>query len=200
MTNENECVPFRIGNDDIESGPRLGGRPPDGIEPRSILEARYFATIPLRTDPNEELSIFFPMRGDVVAASSGVLHTNFIEVIVHPESTRGGSNNHRSPLPEHPLFLLPSRDDFFEDDEGQVVVESHHKLGGRPFLIHDDPETERALRLLSAAGYHHIVQFDFPAGGDDAIIDGPWPFIDGMFHLFGRRNGEMWNWQWFWDF
>lgn len=195
----NQCLPFTIGAADDGTGPRIGGRPPDRISPRAMAEARYFATLPLSTGPSMELSLFFPMEGEVVAARSGVIHESFIAVIVHETSRRSFSDTSRSALPEHSLVLLPQKEDSFIDEEGVPVIESHHKLGGRPFLIHNEAALDEGVRSLSAAGFSHIVQFDFPAGGEDAVLDGPWPFVDGMFHLFGRARDDAWEWRWFWE-
>lgn len=197
--NLNECVPFRIDIDDFDSGPRLGGRPPDGIRPRDDTEAQYFATLSLSSDPAEELSLFFSMKGDLVAASSGKIHSSLIDVIVHSPRRRAISASGSSPLPEHALVLMPKRDDTFVDDEGIATIESHHKLGGRPFLLHNEVELERDITALADAGYRQVLQFDFPAGGEDAIVDGPWPFGDGIFHLFGRCSAGTWDWRWFWE-
>lgn len=196
--NLDECTPLVIGPADHGRGSRLGGRPPDGIEPRVIPNARYFATIVLTTHPTEEASLFFPMAGDVVAAPSGTIHSGLIEVIVHGESRRG-TTNHSGGLPEHSLVSLPTRHDWSEDEEGRVTIESTHKYGGRPFLIRREEVIEAAVRDLFDTGYFQVLQLDFPVGDDDVVVDGPWPFADGMFHLFGRRAGATWDWRWFWD-
>lgn len=160
--------------------------------------AHYFATIPFSIEPLTEISIFLFMNGDVVAAQSGVLHSDLIHVVMHPESRRRAADA-PALLPGHALELLAPKEDWFVDDEGRTVVESCHKLGGRPFLISEDAAIARALTEISEGGFRQVLQFDFPAGGDDAAIDGPWPFVDGMFHLFGRQQGAAWEWRWFWD-
>lgn len=194
-----ECVPFRIGSNDPGAGPRMGGAAPEGITPRALPAAQYFATLPLSTDPARDLSIFFAMAGDTVAAPSGAIHDSFIEVITHDPARRSTTAAPASPLPAHSLLLLPPKKDKFVGDDGAVTVEPHHKLGGRPFLLHNEPRLEDEVQSLFAAGYHHVVQFDFPVGGGDALVDGPWPFVDGVFHLFGRPSLGAWEWRWFWD-
>jgi hypothetical protein len=193
-----ECTPFNVGSGDSREGPRIGGRPPAGIEPSRHAAARYFATLPLADNGEEEISLFFPMNGDVVSAQSGIVHDDGIDVVVHSPSRRG-DGPYPTPLPEHPLVMGSPKSDRVADDGGELVPESGHKLGGRPFLIQNERSLVEAVRTSILAGYRQVVQFDFPAGGGDAVFDGPWPFVDGMFNLMGRRVGSEWEWRWFWQ-
>lgn len=196
--NPDECTPLNIGRGDSTSGSRVGGRPPLGISPRLVATARYFATIGISNDPVQEISLFFPLNGDVVAARSGQIHRDGIEVVVHGESRRD-LHALATPLPEHPLIVQARTSDWITDEEGEASIRAGHKVGGRPLLLHNEAAIEKALADLDANGYRHVLQFDFPVGGDDALFDGPWPFGDGMFHLFGRCTEGLWEWQWFWD-
>lgn len=197
--NPEECVPFTVGQGDSNEGSRVGGAAPAGVRPLSE-DFTYFATFRIQDDPAEEISIFLKLKDDVVTAESGTLFDDLIDVVSHPPSSRGPVDGIASKLSAHPILIQPSRGDWMVDDSGEQLIESQHKLGGRPFLINNETDLENGLAELQHNGFRQIVQFDFPSGGGDALVSGPWPFITGMFHLLGRQDGGRWEWRWFWEF
>jgi hypothetical protein len=80
------------------------------------------------------------------------------------------------------------------------AIESGHKLGGRPYCVVDDPERDRLLESLGARGVVQVLQLDSPGvEGDEGVVDGEWPFLDGIFHLFGAAPFACADWYWFWE-
>ena len=101
-----------------------------------------------------------------------------------------------SELSEHPLVLGPEADDWFLE-EGEEVVDSRHKLGGRPYTIHDPPDYFSGTREAAELGMVHFLQFDFPGQGEE--VEGNWPWGGGMFHVFYRGPLYAAEWASFWE-
>lgn len=188
-----------IGSGDGQTGPRLGGRPPDGLtHPSMTGDCRYFLTVPVCDAPSLELSVFINRRFDVLIRTSGDLcRDERVLLLCHPVSQRAVSSPFASELSEHPLVLGPEADDWFVE-EGEEVVYSDHKLGGRPYTIHDPPEYIEGTRDASVLGMHHFLQFAFP--GPTEQVEGSWPWGDGLFHVFWRGQLHAAEWAAFWEF
>ncbi len=73
--------------------------------------------------------------------------------------------------------------DRIDDGAGKEVPVSSHKLGGRPYCI-QEPELPGADELLTD-GWTQVLQLDFPARSP---VRGAWPFLDGLFNVFMRRD------------
>jgi len=195
-------VPFNVGQGPNEAGPRLGGRPPANVLPRTSNEfICYFLTIPLSVEPSQEVSVFTSSNFDRLLKACGNLNEEgLVQVVVHSSSRRGKSLELSSSLSEHPLLLLEPREDWLMSDEGERIVASFHKLGGRPYFIQGKLGLEAAVRRLMAAGFAQVLQMGFPAvRGDTGEVEGDWPFGDGMFHLFGMAPFGPGDWRWFWE-
>jgi hypothetical protein len=195
------CLPVRVGDGTSETGPRLGGDPPQGILPSNqLLLTRYFATVPISLEPDLEASIFLSFDFAQMAKYSGILcNDELVQVVIHEPSRRGSQSQLSSNLSAHPLIIKDFQTDWVIDD-GIQLVESGHKIGGRPYIIHNEPSIHEESAKIMADGFVQIIQLDFPGGGGDAIVSGDWPFADGMFHLFGKVSSNNWEWKWFWEF
>jgi len=82
---------------------------------------------------------------------------------------------------------LPER-----EREGSVEesVWSHHKIGGRPFLLDVGPQ--EAIQGESAPDLIHVLQLCFPDNLDLAMA-GNWPFGEDNFHLFmDQASNRFW--------
>ena len=196
------CVPFNVGEGPSDIGPRLGGQPPAGVAPISNdRSCRYFLTVPLIGEPAHDVSVF--VRDDaraLVTVSSSLQPEGLIEVIVHQPAARSVSSAYASTLSEHPLVLSAPQADWLRSDDGECIVASFHKLGGRPYFVQRHDTLERAVDRALAHGYDHVLQIDFPAlPGDVAQVAGDWPFGDGLFHLLGRPPLNRGDWLWFWQ-
>jgi hypothetical protein len=146
------------------------------------------------------MTVYTSFDFETMAANRGVLgSSNLVQVLFHQETIRGDWTPESSGLSEHPLRIGETADDWFEDD-GERIIESGHKFGGRPYLTRPNPTLEEQIRLIEDGGFVHVLQIDFPGGGEDAIVDGDWPFGTGMFHVFAQPpfNNPRCYWLWEW--
>ena len=190
---------IQIGSGPSTSGPRLGGRPPAGVHhPAMQLDCRYFVTVPVCSDPALELSIFVNRDFATLIRSRGQLYRDDrVLLLTHGPSVRAADSPCTSALSEHPLMLGPEVDDCALGDDGELVVDSRHKIGGRPYTIHDPPEFIPGTKEAAQLDMRQYLQFDFPGYGEN--VSGSWPWGDGLFHVFFR--GPIWGAEWaaFWE-
>ena len=178
----------------------LGGHAPEGILPASQSEPlRYFATVPIASDPPLFASIFVADLESLMRARGQVNETGLVSIVVHARKQRGASSPLNSPLSEHSLLLAEPASDQVEDDDGLLTARSGHKIGGAPHLVRRKTALLAALESLRQDRYVLVAQFDFPHG-EDVVVSGDWPFADGMFALFGREPFQEPDWRWCWDF
>jgi hypothetical protein len=141
---------------------------------------RYFATVPIATEPDLFASIFVADLETIMPVRARANEADHLKLVVHPLATRAmASSVHDSLLSEHALELLPVSDDWIEDEEGARVVRPDHKLGGRPHLVRERATLVATLNGLRETGYFVVAQFDFPTG-EDSVVSGDWPFADGL--------------------
>jgi hypothetical protein len=153
-------------------------------------------TLPLSADPQLFASVFITcsFRELLKARNRGFRTDERITVITHGDDLpRSSSGLWASELSPHPLRIGEARSDQSKDDEGGVVINSDHKIGGEPYCI-QEPELPGAAELFKQ-GYVQVLQLDVP-GAADGGIRGNWPFGDGLFNLFGRPPFEQ-DFQWF---
>lgn len=199
------CLPITVGSGSSEDGARLGGTPPKDVVPTKKREAaRYFATLPLTADAGTEISIFLSFDFDEMARVSRRMlgpWDNLVEVVVHEKRSRNTStNDFVSELSPHPLLIHGEAPDWFVTG-GEKVVESGHKIGGRPYLEQPRTQILDELQGVISTGFRQFVQLGFPSGAHDAPVAGDWPFADGIFHLLVKANvKEHVEWRWFWEF
>jgi hypothetical protein len=200
-SNPLSCVPLRVVDKPGLTGSYLGGRPPAGVSPpASPTPLRYFATVPIATEPDLFASIFVADLETIMPVRARANDADHLKVVVHPLATRAtASSLQDSPLSEHALELLPVSDDWIEDEEGARVVRPGHKLGGRPHLVRERATLVATLNSLRETGYFVVAQFDFPTD-EDSVVSGDWPFADGVFVLLGREPFGHADWRWYWDF
>lgn len=181
------CTPFHVGEPDTGFGSRMGGLAPAGVVPsRMTASTRYFLTLSGYPREGIDLSIFLHFSVDQMLESAGRPDFgSLVEVVLHEPRPRGPSTTLASELPPRELIVGEAKEDWFVDQGGHMMVESCHKLGGRPFLENAPAYFEAALDELASAGFAQFIQFDFPALEGDSIVDADWPFATGMFHVFG---------------
>jgi len=178
--------PLRIGasQEDSENGPRLGGRPPKGLD-LSLLspDAKYVLTVPVCEDPALDLSVFVncAFRTFVGAMNNGAQSDDRVRLLLHAPTPRGTALDHGSRLSEHPIYIGEPEQDLTSNDDGGFMFHSGHKLGGRPYCIQELEFPD--LARLEKEGFLQLLQVDFPAESD---VRGSWPFMDGLFNVFGR--------------
>ncbi len=191
--------PIAIGSGASETGPRLGGRPPAGVQTSAMTsDCRYFMTVPLCSATSLELSVFINRDFNTLIEDSGELfRDNRVLLLTHGESERAVASPTTSDVSEHPLLLGAEEDDW-RIEEGEEVVRSCHKLGGRPYTMHDPPEFIEGTREAAELGMRHFLQVDFPGYGEH--VSGDWPWGDGLFHLFCRGDIRTAEWACFWEF
>ncbi len=180
---------FRIGDGESNSGPRLGGFAPD-LETALPLArgSQYVLTFPFLQVPQVFVSVFVNGGVDELwkSMNDGLQADDRIVAVRHGATPRGGSDRFASPLSSHPLVVGATCEaDLVDDGEGDRVVSSAHKFGGRPYCI-QEPELVGAERLLDN-GLVQALQLDFP-GYADGNVSGDWPFADGLFNLFLKAD------------
>lgn len=187
------CHELHIRADGVGDG-LLGGHPPRGASPRGVTKnTRFFATLPL--NQTLDVSLFLHFDFDAMWDARGVVQTEqtLIEVVTHERAETRNRSEWRSELPAMSLEIGPQVRDEARDGGGPLP---HHKLGGCPRLVWEREETVSELSTLAAGGGKLFAQFAFPSSSD-AIVDGDWPFGDGLFHAFMGPGGSKW---WFlWD-
>lgn len=202
---ERLCLPVTVGPGDIEVGPRLGGKPPQGVNPSTrVATTRYFVTLPVSADGEVEVSIFLSFDFDQMANAAGRVQgpaDELIEVIVHGRSVRkAGTPEHISELSPQRLVIHNESPDWFITG-GTKVIDSGHKIGGRPYIEQPRSSMLNELQAAATAGFRQFAQIGFPSGQHDAAVEGDWPFADGVFHLLVRQHEtERLEWRWMWDF
>src|SRR5262249_11392441 len=121
------CVPLRIVDADGSRGAYLGGRPPARVSPASATPPmRYFATVPIASDPDlfvsistADLEALMPLRGRVNEPIG-------VDLVVHSFAPRETSPSpFDSQLSAHSLKLLPPSNDRVADEEGETVRSGH---------------------------------------------------------------------------
>jgi hypothetical protein len=155
-------------------------------------------------DGSNELSIFYAGETfrKVVDVPENVVvadRPDLIEVVVHEKSRRSSGWDYGSDLSENPLFIGEPRADVFGYQNGSTAPLDNHKIGGRPFLYRNQDQLQMATLRLEQDGFWQVLQLGFIVKGD-APWRGAWPFLDGMFHLFGRAPFEENRWAWIWQF
>jgi len=175
-----------IAGGDSREGPRLGGRPPEGVtDPRMTEDCRYFLTVPICEAPALELSVFINCDFRTLIGSDDLIRDDRVLLLTHAPRPRCESSPWTSQLSEHRLVLGPEADDFiYIEKYDEEVVESRHKLGGRPYTIQEEAEDLEGTREAASLGMRHYLQFDTPEGAEH--VSGSWPFGGGMVHLFFR--------------
>ncbi len=189
------CLPLRITNEEKEDDGRLGGAPPQGIGVEAA-DLRYFATVPFAE--SDHLSIFVADYDELAENRAVVSALGLVQVVLHSPAQRDNAADGASLLSAQGLAVLPEAEDWMEDD-GQRLILSGHKIGGRPYLIRNTPELVDGIENARQQGFRQMLQIDFPEA-TDADISGPWPFGDGIFNLFGRPPFGAQDWKWYWDF
>ena len=185
-----KCCPITIANDDHMTGARIGGVPPQGIEPPVILDTtRYFATLPFRDIGLREMSIYlstvYKLDSPVsMLTNRSILFTvenPMVQIVIHKPASRGEDFDLSSELTGRGLIIEDERPDSGDLD----IIWNHHKIGGHPFFRDfDDPIAAQGKDLLKE-GYLHLVQFAFPDKKDGRIC-GTWPFAEYIFHVFAK--------------
>lgn len=195
------CLPITVGEGDSQSGARLGGLRPEGIQPKRG-SGRYFATLPFTQDRNTEISLFIAFDFAAMGNASRRILTNadgLLEVLVHEARPRAHDSDAASELSGHPLLIYGTAPDWFVSG-GKKVIESGHKIGGRPYIEQPGPSLPAELEKLTSSGFRQFFQIGFPSGHHDATVAGDWPFADGIFHLLVKDRAGTPEFCWFWDF
>lgn len=154
--------------------------------PQLDPDGQYVMTVPFLREPLVYVSVFVncSYRTLLGARNGGLQSDARIVVVRHGEANRDSVAANASGLTPHPLLLeTQPAPDLLDDEDGGRVIDSSHKIGGRPYCI-QEPELDGVEALLRE-GYVQAVQLDFP-GSEDGDVSGNWPFGDGLFDLFLR--------------
>jgi hypothetical protein len=194
----NMYVPLGQSVDDLDTGPRIGGRSPD-IPLKGLDDTmKYLATIP--ANRGNEISLFVSIDSDRWFPSTGLLlpveAQSPLAVILHPFSTRRKDDAYRSELESRRLELGPPQPDILLCDlNGPQVPESPYggnKIGGEPLLVNYEEENFGRYHELVTQGIRQIVQFDvFYLECEPG---------NGYLHVFGDGKTIGPPFYWLWEF
>jgi hypothetical protein len=155
-------------------------------------------TLPISQEPTLYASVFQNCSfKELIKAINAGFKTDDRLVIVphHANLPRATDDRHRSTVNACEIIIQEGvSSDWIPDGEGGRVRNSHHKFGGEPFCI-QEPELPGASELFDS-GYVQVAQVDFP-GPEDGSIEGDWPFLDGVFNLFGLPPLEQSDYKWY---
>jgi hypothetical protein len=193
---------IRIVSGESDQGPRIGGTGPTGITAGEFGE--YLLTLPLDENSNMEVSIFLSENDALIASAQERAHENgnYVWIIPHGESSRSNDDVSRSRFEPRMMIIEPPTPDWAEiDDQGarQRMITAGHKIGGKPYMKWQRSWLTHELDDLSRQGFLHFLQLDFPSRRDANLGRKPWPFGDGLFHLYGRPPFAMKDWVTFWQ-
>jgi hypothetical protein len=198
------CRPLTVISGSSHEGFRIGGAPPKGVLPkRTNAFTRYFATIPLGGVLDQDLSLFVSLSDDYedpafLASNMCVMHSTkstLVQFVVHPATRRAKRSRFRSGLSEAALRLESERPDNPRPESDQLWIQ--HKIGVFPFFYHPRPEIISSADRLMAEGFIHLLQMS-SLGGNDALIEGEWPFGNTMFHVFAKESARGLDFRYIW--
>ncbi len=184
----NKYFPLRIGNSDATSGPRIGGRPPEGVLPSVITaHTRYFATLPLYDKPELEVSIFTSIasRSDddfCISYHSNEIKTevsSIVQFVHHPFSHRSQKDGFNAEYSAQSLIIGEETAETFSN---QYVG---HRIGGTPFILGYVGE---GVSKILTEGYVHFVQFAYPVPDDAG--EGEWVLGNFSLSVFAKAEGR----------
>ncbi len=198
-----ECRKFRICDGESETGNRLGGRAPEGIEPASP-DVKYFFSMEHPLKDEQEISVFISSDPDFIFSDNRgrVIKCPEVDVVLHNKTHRGSETKFDSELSEHPIAVSPiEADEIVQKDhiEGDKLVPyDGHKIGGLPYFEEGEPELEEEVANFLKSGFVHFVQFVF-VGEEDVTVSGDWPLGDAVFHVLCKFEDDNFDWRVFWE-
>jgi len=204
---------FNLGPDSGGCAGRFGGTTPDGLKVSLRDTAEYIMTFPLTTEPELMASVFRNCSFDEFLDAMNDGFKDDDRIVVVPHSTRlprSRSKRFQSAVSPHGIVVGDEISDRVAShplrpsvapvadvaDVADVDAQpySGHKFGGEPYCL-QEPELPGSRELFEA-GFVQVIQVDFP-GPEDGEVDGDWPFMDGLFNLFGRPPFIDAPWYWY---
>lgn len=198
LRRDHKCLPLTLG-DNQETGPRLGGRAPEGILPEvPSPNLHYLLTLVL--SPTQECSIFIDAPDQILSAPATTMcYDNRVQVIKHGPSQRGQGSRYDSWLSGHQIIYLPPVDDEMVTEDGEHFPQGMFKIGGNPYMIQQTKRIIEGVATAQQAGFRQFLQVDTPAQRAPRI-HGSWPFFDGTLNLFARPEPELNEFCYFWQY
>lgn len=170
-------IPLRYLSYDSDTGCRIGGAGPSGLESQFGDPAtQYFGTFPLFNWLEREFSVFhrFDPKGtdearDLISYNNRILQScPLIWVIVHAKSMR--SEMSPNMFEARALQLESTAPEKHRDGNGRIEPYSGCKLGGECFVRRH--QVGGAVQELGASGFAHLLQIG--EVGADFIQGFPW--------------------------
>jgi len=198
----------RINLEDSDTGPRIGGNPPNEVFPVVRLpETRYFVTLPL-VHSALELSLFTGIDWDdrtcYEANNQNNLWNNvsrlqapdspLIQCILHPRAPRSQDSEMRSELTGRSLTIESEAPDVVVEPGGELLLGS--KIGGRPYFYYYTVSYIQELNRLFEQGF--CLFFQYTEGGYERGQPFSSPFGEYTFHLLGKETAEGITWRYGW--
>jgi hypothetical protein len=200
---------LRIALEDSDAGPRIGGKPPEGIVPATVLPAtRYFLTIPLGNDGAMELSLFVSIDWDDQTCTEATNRSNLwnnvsrlqapdsplMQCVIHQPAARSRAGSLASDLTGRSLIIEPEAPDVVVEPGGELLLCS--KIGGRPYFYYGTVAYIEALNRLFEQGFCLFLQYT--EGGYERGQPFMSPFGEYTFHLLGKETAEGIVWRYGW--
>lgn len=189
---------MHIAEGESETGLRIGGLPPAGVQPPEVNERTlYFGSFPISGRSELELSIFTSFHYlDYKHPDFFTYHTKkplgadsrVLQCVFHEPAARA---SHSDIVSE----LQPYRVTHERERKGKAAAGSGvpHMIGGSPFY-YPAVGMEESKALLRS-GYLHFLQWNYPTGGWDCRVKGGWPFPNLRLNLYLKPVGESYEYQ-----
>lgn len=183
-------TPLLIGESDVVTGSRVGGRAPDRkeLETAGLSEMTYFFTLGsdvLGSLIDSELELSFFYLRDQAARLNGTpgAEPDVLHGFPHGRSQRAGTErDFDSPLRGRSLQL----GELTRDETQQGLVSLDTKLGGSPGLIQNEEIYFQQVRERNLSFLMQISEESFPSD----MLTGSYLFYYGAVYLFTRFDEQ----------
>jgi hypothetical protein len=202
IASETECTCLDVVTESSgDAGCYLGGRPPVAAALADTgAAAQYLATIPFPHRPEKRCSLFIAPFGALIKSAREWQRAELVVPVVHPPGPRVISwDRLQEPSSEHGLKAGDAVRDEYVGDDGQGYPLERIKMGGRPAFRRHHTSAMDEYRNLRAQGFQQLVQLDWFGFLGSDVVQGTWPFGDGVFSLLMRRDGDRYDWRWLWQ-
>lgn len=202
-------IPFRLKQEAASSAEgSIAGEPPTGITPDRINgNTRYLATLALEDGVDVSLFSTFDYQSQQSPFNffrgTYKLHDQssaLIQFVVHQHvRSRDASSALKHELPALGfVFGAPGTDPECPAVEalGNPAIYTDHKIGGQPFFSQLEGDVDSTLELMRD-GFVHLLQLLYPSN-EDSMFRGKWPFGESVFHVFAKKQGSVFEFQYIW--
>lgn len=178
---------------------RFGGRPPQTKTVIDFERFGYLGTFPSPDFCETVLSIFVTTDLDYLFQCERKLLQGGAVIVEFHQPTEQLKIAVENPFFKNPYSLTISKDlpdtEVFSDEEYEIA--SGNKIFGSPAFINENGYEEYGIGDIEK-GFEFFLQLDVPEYGD-AHLREQWPFPNGPFFLFVKKNLQKYEYYWIWE-